>query len=57
MPLSWMMLRKQVALTNVETWLLFVAPYQNSRLRAWREGTSWAANFSAKKQISFFVLD
>jgi len=26
MPLSWMMLRKQGALTNVETWLLFDPP-------------------------------
>jgi len=26
MPLSWMMLRKQGALTNVETWLLFAPP-------------------------------
>jgi len=34
MPLSWMMLRKQGALTNVETWLLFAPRYQNSWLRA-----------------------
>jgi len=34
MLLSWMMLRKQGALTNVETWLLFAHPYQNSWLRA-----------------------